>query len=159
MELRNDKVILKPINLELDLELLLAWRNNLNDMHFFREQRSVLLWEEHTFFWNSVSNRLDWLILYDGRRVGHLALKKIDSNEPEIGILIGEQGLRGQGIAKESISLLISNDYIKCFESIHAIIHKENIASISLFKKLNFRLVSELKSDKNWLSLKYRVCN
>ena len=63
-----------------DIELVFAWRSNSEIHRHFRRQDELLDWHEHvTWFESRSSDRHDFVIHYDGRRVGVVSLDTDDS--------------------------------------------------------------------------------
>ena len=90
-----------------DLELLMAWRSNPLIYKFFYIQKEPLKWEEHYSWWISRNNRIDWMILIEesniARRVGSVNISQLDTDNPEVGVFIGELFLWGKNIGRYSV--------------------------------------------------------
>lgn len=71
----------------------------------------------------------------------------IEENEAEIDVMIGEKSARQQGLAKAAVLIMIDfgNAFYKKTRFI-AKIKKDNVPSISLFKKLGFSQFAEIES-------------
>lgn len=142
-------VQLRPLS-EDDLELLMSWRSHPKAYKFFKAQKKPLVWAEHLAFWSRRKNREDFLILFqdDGRwrKVGSVNISALDTESPEIGIIIGELTAHGKGLGSRAAVLalkhLIQMGYLKA----KAVIHKDNTASKKLFTKLGF---SPTKKDSH----------
>ena len=133
------QVTLRPVE-QGDLELMLAWRSlpSISETTQVQGNRA-LAWEEHWNWWNGRTNRMDWLILYEGRRVGVVSLKNLSRfATPEISVYIGEQMLWGKGIGKqalrEALDWLRDHHILGC----RATIRPDNQRSIHLFESLGF---------------------
>jgi hypothetical protein len=75
---------------ENDLELVLRWRNNPKIYKNLPSQSSVISWEENTeWYENRPSNREDYVIRYQDRRIGVVSLDGDDF----VSIYIGEYTL------------------------------------------------------------------
>lgn len=135
------------VNLRLvrvdDLELLLAWRSNPKIYEQFREQEGPLSWAEHlTWFATRPHGRHDYIIEYDGRRVGSVAV----TEDERVSIYVGETSLWGKGIASAAL-----NEITRRYEQLTAVIHRENEASQRLFERCGFEHVG----GSEWLSYRY----
>lgn len=135
------EIWLSPLERD-DLELVFAWRSNPEIYQHFRQQDSPLKWEDHISWFESRSNdREDFIIHYNGRRVG---VVNIDSND-EVGIYLGDVSARGNGVASEALNWLC--DRFKERSPLFAEIHEENDASKRLFRRCGFRQTAK---DDDW---------
>ena len=138
----------------------MAWRSNPKLYKWFYEQNEPLEWREHYTWWKSRVDRIDWIIVYDGkfrkRDVGSVNVSKLESKYPEIGILIGEITLWGKGIGKKSLNLALNylkeNDY----NGATANILKDNSRSEKLFKGLGFKKINDNKDDKKGFRISFK---
>lgn len=130
-----------------DLELVLAWRSNPDIYQYFRKQDEPLDWNEHiSWFESRAAERYDFVIRYEGRRIGVI---NIDQDNV-VGIYLGDLSVHGQGIATETLSWLCNR-----FEGrapLFAEIHDDNDASKRLFRRCGFR-----QGDQNgkWIDYIY----
>ena len=92
-----------------DLELLLAWAHISEIWEYLPTSRrgEKLTWEKHFQWWTNRQNRIDWMIIYDGRSVGVVHVCNLDTDYPEIGLYIGEVTLWGKGIGKKALELAL----------------------------------------------------
>ncbi|WP_338729870.1 GNAT family N-acetyltransferase [Haladaptatus sp. DJG-WS-42] len=121
----------RPLQLE-DLELLLAWRSNPDIYKHFRNQKSALTWSDHlSWFGSRPIDRHDYIIEYNGRRVGSVNL----TQDSYVGVFIGEVDLWGEGIATEAVNWVCQRH---SREKYFAEIHEDNIGSKQLFEKCGF---------------------
>lgn len=129
----------------IDLELLLAWRNNPLIYKYSYHQNTLLTWEEHFNWWKDRNNRISWIIWYKNkgaiRKIGCISASSLN-NIPTLGIYIGELELHNQHIARKAISLLINKPILQHHRKFLASIHKDNIASIKCFKSVGFSRIS-----------------
>jgi len=148
-------ISLQPLK-ENDLELLMAWRSHPTTYHFFLQQQGPLKWEEHYTFWKNRKNREDLLIILQDeednggkRKVGSLNLSALNTSCPEMGILIGETSLHGQGIGSRAVKLGL--DRLKNIDHHRAVasVHKDNHASQIIFEKNQF-ILGENENDLTW---------
>jgi RimJ/RimL family protein N-acetyltransferase len=142
---------LKPVNIYQDLELILAWRSNPLIFEYFLVQDKPLSWEEHQYYWSQIDNRFDYVIFYEGRRIGYFSLRKNSKSRFEVSILIGEIRLWGTGLGSVSLKKGIQVAKEKNIEILIANIHKMNSKSIRLFEKVGFKK-EFTQLDNNWLT-------
>lgn len=130
-----------------DLELVLAWRSNPEVYAHFRQQDGPLDWDEHVSWYESRdSDRYDFVINFDGRRVGVVNVDPTD----EVGIFLGDFSARGNGVATTALGWLCDR-----FESrvpLFADIHEENEPSRELFERCGFQ---QQGCDGTWLRYVY----
>jgi len=125
-----DEVNLRPAQ-HSDLELMLAWRSDEEIYRHFRDQNEPLEWESHvSWFKSRDADRHDWIIEYNGRRVGVVCVTPTN----EVGIYIGEKSLWGHGVATNALAKACAN----IETPLTAEIHEENIHSQKLFKTAGF---------------------
>ena len=128
------------VNVNSDLELLLAWRSNPLIYDNFLLQDNPLMWDSHYDFWISKTHRYDYIVYYQNRRIGHVSISKTNTELPEIGIMIGEIGLWGRGLGEEIIYSTLKLNIFKRYIVLVANIKKSNIRSLKLFEKVGFTL-------------------
>ncbi len=139
-----------------DAELILAWRSIPEVYHGLYTQRKenrVLTWAEHWKWWKT---RYTWKVFIiqvnDGettRSVGYVNLGQLDHWKPEVGLVIGETTLWGQGIAKQALLLAIEWLKGKGYKRVHTSILKDNEGSMKLFQSVGFNIVGEAR-DGEW---------
>jgi RimJ/RimL family protein N-acetyltransferase len=130
-----------------DLELVLAWRSNPDIYRYFRDQDSPLVWSEHVRWYESrPTDRHDFVVHYDGRRVGVVT---IDTNDA-VGIYLGDFSARGHGVATAALGWLCDRFHDR--EPLLAEIHRENESSLRLFERCGFR---QRGRDEEWFKYAY----
>lgn len=139
---------------ETDLPLILAWRSSPFVYQGFYLQKEPLMWCEH-IAWFGSRNR-DWrtfIIEYQDRGIGIVAIGQLDHWSPEIGYYIGEVSLWGQGLGKQAVRAGLSwlKEYGK--EYCHATVLKDNNRSLGLLKSLGFKKVAEARRGEIWLQI------
>lgn len=143
----NGQISVSPLD-ESDLELVLAWRSNPEIFEHFREQDNPLDWQSHVeWFVNRKPERYDFIIHFEGRRVGAISL----AEDGDVGIYLGDFSARGHGVASKILSWLclkFSNE-----RELHAQIHMDNEPSKQLFKSCGFERV---EVDGEWEIYEYR---
>jgi len=126
-----------------DLELVYAWRQDREVMQFLPSAPTLTSWNDHWNWWTlRESGREDWMIIIEDltssaipeRRVGVVHL---DRRTHEVGIIIGEKGIWGHGIATSALRLAVSESSGPTW----AIIHPQNIGSQRAFMKAGFERV------------------
>jgi RimJ/RimL family protein N-acetyltransferase len=121
----------RPVRPE-DLELLLAWRSNPRVFGHFRGQEAPLDWEEHlAWFGSRPPDRHDYVIEYNGRRVGSIFL----TPDSFVGVYVGELSLWGEGIGGAAVEWLCTT-YDR--DAFLAEVHEENEGSRRLFEDQGF---------------------
>lgn len=143
---RSDAITVSPLS-ESDLELVLAWRSHPSVYRHFKSQDGPLAWENHVeWFENREPERFDYVIRFDGRRVGVVS---IDSND-YASIYIGDISARNEGVAATALQWLVKR--VADERDVRAEIHEDNDPSLSLFRKCGFERVGR---DGEWLQFKY----
>ena len=108
-----------------------------------------LSWENHVKWFKDRHNRYDFLIcIIDkdkfSRPVGVIHISNLDSTIPEIGLYIYDKDLHNQGIGRGAILEVIKFlEAMNTSFAVRAIIHPENLSSISIFKACGFMYVGE----------------
>ena len=134
------RVNLRPADVS-DLELMLAWRSDEEIYRHFRKQSEPLDWEDHvSWFASRDSERCDWIVEYQGRRVGSVSLTPTN----EIGVYIGEKSLWGEGVGSAALKQACDS----AVKPISAKIHEDNTPSQKLFEKVGFERV---ENDGEWI--------
>jgi RimJ/RimL family protein N-acetyltransferase len=132
---------------EEDLELVLAWRANPKIYHHFRKQDSPLEWENHiTWYESRETDRHDFIINYEGRRVGVVSL----TADENISIYLGDFAAHGQGVATAALRWVCER--FEHRSPLIAEIHKENIPSKRLFEGCGFQ---QCERDGEWIKYSY----
>jgi len=151
------KVLLRTAQGVSDAVLVMAWRsipdvyNGLYTQH--RENRP-LGWGEHWKWWAS-DYRKTWKIFIiqvnDGettRDVGYLNVAQMDYWEPETGIAVGEIGLWGQGVAKESLKLIFEWLRTQGYKYTRTTIPNHNERAKRLYLSLGYKLIGDARPDE-----------
>ena len=149
----NLKTRLIPLNRKRDLELVMSWRSNPIIFKWFKLQSEPLVWINHLSYWKHRDDGLDFIILFENRKVGLISISEW-SHHPEVSIMIGEVSLWGKGVAKKSIQLLIKK--FKKVKTFKAIINRKNAGSQKLFVSCGFRFNESNQTDSEWLVYEYQ---
>jgi RimJ/RimL family protein N-acetyltransferase len=142
----NFKIMIRQAT-DSDLELLMAWRSNPLIYKLFFIQKEPLKWDEHYSWWIRRENRIDWMILIEennvARRIGSVNVSQLDTDNPEIGVFIGELRLWGKHIGRYAVLCVLR--WLKNIghKRTHVRIRENNIGSIRLFESLGFKKVKE----------------
>lgn len=141
-ELENPAdVSIRPVDLA-DSLLLLHWRNNPDVRKWSHDSNEISL-DTHEMWlsaWTSEQRRRGYffVIEYLGKSAGMVRFDMIASDTFEVSVLV-EPDYQGKGIAKRAISVAINQITTDCPAfTLIASIHERNLASINLFKKLDF---------------------
>jgi RimJ/RimL family protein N-acetyltransferase len=129
-----------------DLELLLAWRSNPDVYNHFRNQNEPLEWEEHReWFGDRPADRADYIIIYEGRRVGSVF---VDADR-HVGVFVGETALWGRGIGSRAVTWICETHDEG---ALYAEIRAANDNSIEMFERCGFE---PLNTEGDWLTYIY----
>ena len=155
MPVNPEQVSLRPMR-DQDLELVLAWRNDPEVMRYLPSAVRPLLWSHHVDWWretpNGPANRMDGMVMFDDRatRPRAVGTTHYSKDTGEMGILVGEKTLWGQGVATVALEKMLRHviDVAERREEeflgpIWALVHPKNIASRRLFESLNFVAAGE----------------
>jgi RimJ/RimL family protein N-acetyltransferase len=144
---KNRSVRISPID-SSDLELVLAWRSNPLVYRYSRHQDGPLDWETHiNWFESREPDRHDFMIRFDGRRVGVVSLDTTD----HVSIYLGDINATGQGVATAALQWICQR-----FEErapLYAEIHSENDESEKLFLRCDF---VQKARDGEWKKFVYK---
>ena len=149
----SDRLNYREITLE-DAPLIVKWRSDPSVYKYFTRPHKITVDEHVNWFNNSYkndSNRIDFMALdRDGKPVGIFGIRRDDSApfEAEVSYIIDPE-FYGQGYGSEGVRWLVS----KCGEiwncrAVTAEIHKDNVSSVNLVKKLGF---TEQKTNGNFV--------
>lgn len=129
---RDSDVSVAPVERE-DLEVVLAWRSNPEVYRYFRDQDGPLAWEDHVeWFESRDERRRDFVVRYDGRRVGVVSLDADDA----VSVYLGDVSARGRGVATNAVRWLC--DRFADRAPLRADVHLDNNASERLFERCGF---------------------
>jgi len=141
MSVVTQTVSLAPLT-SVDLELLLAWRSHPDIYNYFKIQSGPLVWEEHQSFWLKRTHREDFLILLQEedqtRKVGSINISKLNTEYPEIGVLVGELSIQGKGVGKKAVRLALNRLKELGHNKARVEINSKNHPSVRLFTTLGF---------------------
>ena len=156
MGVRPEEIELRGVELR-DLDLLLAWRQDRAIMRYLPSAAELPEWGQHWEWWRTQAFKdprdrhqmvvyhwgyttLDSTNAY-GRRVG---VVHYDKPTGEVGLIIGEKTLWGQGVGHIALGKLLRiMRSLPAPTPIWAVVHPENTASRRLFESLNFVAAGE----------------
>lgn len=143
--LEGKQVFLRPVE-EIDLPLLVRWRNAKENWRFFFNKFPL-----------SISGQLEWyrrlnadkaklifvICLKDGRPIGTIGLDHIDfcNQSAEFGnFLIGENEFRSKGFAIESLELLFNYSF-KCLNlnRLYLEMYESNAHARAIYESCGFK--------------------
>lgn len=146
--LRDRGVRVSPMT-EGDLELVLAWRSNPLVYRHFRRQDGPLSWDDHVAWFESrAPERHDFVVTFEGRRVGVVSLTEDD----EVSIYLGDVSARGNGVASAVLRWLCDRFVDRI--PLYAEVQEENEASRLLFERCGFERRDE---DDDWILYAYEA--
>lgn len=127
-----------------DLELVLAWRNDPDIYSQFESQSGEISWNDHvSWYRNRPEEREDYLIRYEGRRVGVISVDESSF----VSVYVGEKPLWGEGIASRSLKWLVQR--YQGVRKLQAKINVDNSRSRNLFTGCGF---VQSDRDNEWLT-------
>ena len=139
----SDRLSYREITLD-DASVIVEWRSDPSVYKYFTQPHKVTVEEHINWFQNSYKsndNRIDFMALNsEGRPVGIFGIRRDSDHslEAEVSYILGPD-FYGQGYCTEGVKWLM--DYCrqiwKCTK-VTAEIHKDNIRSVNLVKRLGF---------------------
>ena len=145
------KISLRKINFS-DIEFLRCLRNQ-PDVYKYSRNSWPISWQEHIKWISPIisgtGNKELFVIKNLKTPIGQVRFDFQNNGEAEVSISILKE-FWGRGFAARALSLALKKQ--KKAKKIIAEIHKDNIASIKLFEKLNFKL-----KEKKGVWLKYML--
>ena len=141
--IKTERLVFRGI-VESDANEIVSWRSKQEVYKYFKSPH-MLTFEEHLNWYRNNyltdENRYDWMCIEknSGNKIGVFGLLKKDDVAEVNYLLIPEA--QHKGYASEGLEALIQYAVDKWdVNSIIAEIHKENVESIALIKKLGFGL-------------------
>jgi RimJ/RimL family protein N-acetyltransferase len=147
----SERLFYRGIN-ELDSDCLVKWRSNPELIKYFRNPTPItrenhINWYENLYL-NNLS-RYDFIIIekISNRKIGTIGVSFIDYEKDacEISYMIAEFDFQRKGFASEAILAIMSKMNEEKVCNFYVEIHKDNVASIQVCKKLGFAKSSECK--------------
>ncbi len=156
---------MRPIT-ESDCELILTWRNS-SSARKISQSAEELSEAEHAIWFESRIGRLAsepfWIMSKDGKDVGFVRLDFSDNKRNSFVVSIFlEPEFRGLGIGKQMLGLALNsvNSEYGVYQY-RAIIKRDNLGSIKLFKGLGFEFFAHVNDqfDEYRASAELKVSN
>lgn len=91
----------------------------------------------------------NFIILADGKIIGHISLAKRRNGWRETQIVIGEKEYWGKGIGQKAIKLLIRKAKKDGISKIYLEVRQNNLRAIRSYEQCGFRKVKTVKYPKN----------
>lgn len=135
-------IVLRNVTRE-DAEVLLNWRNLPSVREFSKSSNEIEVATHEKWLLGRISNPLlnefFFIIEQAGSSAGTVRADLVADSVFEISVIV-DSNYRGRGIAEEAINLLLKQLKEKYPNSeIRADVHKDNLKSINLFKKIGFK--------------------
>ncbi len=148
------EVTLRPITLS-DTDDIIRWRNSDAVRKNMQDKRLLSAQQHRNYYYSKIKGNIviQDVILADTIKIGTIYIKKKDTNAAELGIFIGEEDYRNQGIGTIAINKFL--DYIKnntSYRLIYLKVKRDNFAAIQLYKKIGFT-INKLKESHNFLRM------
>lgn len=140
--LRYGDIVLRPIE-RTDLEQIRVWRNDPELRSRTREWKALNLDNQKQWFERiSDPQRTDhmFMLVYYGQPIGVIGLCGWTHHDrhAEISFYIGEPLMRGKGLMKRALSMLIEWGFDQGLHRIFAEVYDFNIVSVKLLERLGF---------------------
>lgn len=143
-KIQTERLILRGIN-ETDAPEIVEWRSDPNVYRFFKSPHKITVKEHFNWYNNKYlfdENRFDWMCIEKttGKKIGVFGLIR-DGDSVELNYLLAPDA-QHKGYACEAIKHIMKYAVEKWHsERVVAEIHKNNMPSIALVKKLGFELL------------------
>ncbi|MDT0693614.1 GNAT family protein [Staphylococcus chromogenes] len=149
-----EKVILRPIEFD-DVSILHTWRNDeslfsqLGSGYFPVSKSEMETWMSN--YSKLDKNNVRLIIQFEMRPVGYISLTNINylNKNAELGIYIGENNMRGKGVAKEALKKLeiFAKNHLG-LKKIKLLVNDNNDTALNFYKKQNYRVVGTYKEER-----------
>ena len=129
--------------LKKDKMIFFNWVNDPENIKYKVRTKSKISLEKHNLWFNQIlSNKKNFLyiIQHNNNLLGQIRLNYISKKKYEIDIYVTKE-FRGRNVATNALSK--AEKKITDGATIFAIVKKNNLASLSFFKKNGYRLYSE----------------
>jgi [ribosomal protein S5]-alanine N-acetyltransferase len=151
MKINGKRIYLKILNINDDLTSYLKWMNSA-DIVCFTESRDKFYSHEDLIDYISVmsndANKLFGIYLNNNTHIGNIKLGNINTvhKRADIGIIIGEKTIWGQGFATEAIELVVSYAFKELnLKKVIAGMYVNNTGSYRAFLKCGFKECGRLR--------------
>ncbi len=129
------EIVLRPMGIQ-DESILFSWQCEPGNRKYSGVDQTPNIDEHRAWYKKSLSDnsRRMWLLIFEGRKCGYVRLDAHHKSE-EVSVLISQK-YRKLGLAHGAISKLKE---LCLFGVLNAQVSPDNRASVSLFKKLDFK--------------------
>ena len=152
--LESKDVKLREIE-EYDLELICKWRNDWDILKTVFSYLPISLTKQRKWYENYLNDNSvqTFLIQYkdESKPIGTVTLGHIDykNQNAEIGVMIGESGYRGRGLAKQTLKLLIEYGFKELnLNRLYLQLFEQNETAHQLYKSLGFKQEGVLRNHQ-----------
>ena len=148
--LKGEKIVLRSVD-SSDIDTILLWENSSAEPLYgvydeeYTHEDVVQFVENQQRHSLAETEQLRLMICsHEGERLGCIDLSYYDGRKAFVSILIFDLHNRRKGFGSEALQLLVSYAKSLDLRSLYATILPENLASISLFKKVGFEVVDAM---------------
>jgi RimJ/RimL family protein N-acetyltransferase len=151
----GEKVALGPMRRDL-IPLYQAWINDVGTLRFLANSSRPLTLDEETSWYEAIINKSDLVsftiyALPDYRPAGIVNLLHVDqvNRRCELGIMIGEPALRGNGLGTGSVRLAV--DYAFHVLNLHSVMletYEFNLAGVKAYTRAGFREIGRRREAR-----------
>lgn len=155
VSVEGEKVALGPMNRDL-IPRYQAWINDVETLKYLANINRPLTLDEETAWFDGLSSKSDTVsftiyALPEYLPAGIVNLLHIDhgNRRCELGIMIGEAGMRGNGLGTESVRLAV--DYAFHVLNLHSVMletYEFNIAGLKAYARAGFREIGRRREAR-----------
>ena len=164
-EIETKRLTLRCLDVDIDnLDSYLSWMRNIKLTPFISGVRADFTREDLISYVLEKNNSNNALLLGiftkdSPRHIGNIKLEPlIIGQEGCIGILIGEEEMRGKSIGFEAIKALIQfSSSVYGLRNIYLGVDPKNLAAVQLYKKLGFTENFQGSRIQNGLEMNYQI--
>jgi len=142
---------------DADMTLVLSWRNNPLIWGETYTQRAPISWRAHKTWWKSRQDHKSFMVVLVeddyARDVGVIHISPLQYWSPEIGIIIGEVSLWGQGVGTEAFRLALEWLKDQGYKWTSTTVLDTNRRMIKVLYKLNFKKTCKARKGESRYAL------
>ena len=151
--LEKNNVSLKPVEFK-DLEQFKLWRNDKDNIKYFREYRLLNSHNQEIWFERIMKDdkQVNFSIIFEDNLSGHCGLYYIDwrNRNAEFGIYVGDKKLHGNGIGTTALLLLLTYGFnVLNLHKIWCEVYDNNSA-LSLYENIGFKKEGVKRDNYYW---------
>jgi len=151
MNLIGPRVILRPLE-RRDLEQSRAWVNDPENAALLLRVLPVSEIEQEQWFERicTCPDRFVWALEVEGQHIGNMGLYQVNliHRRAEVWTLIGEPAWRGQGLGRESMTLLLDYGFDGLgLHKLYLHVDQGNVIAQKMYKKLGFVVEGTLVAE------------